>query len=187
MALRSPSGDARLSSRHSFRRFKDFQARPAARQAREDRFGRHSRRQRRSFSGAHISGGPLDQTGGTVATWTICRDHLEREEMTFGVAAAERVQPFNFRILPSMPRIELAGDLKHGDAAFLRGQGLDPKFLADQPRPANFAYLARCAMLSRHSSSMRSWSTCPRRQEPLKENQWTVLSFGAELRGAQGI
>jgi len=36
---------------------------------------------------------------------------------------------------------ELASDLKHRDAAFLQRQGLHPQFVADQPRPANFALL----------------------------------------------
>jgi hypothetical protein len=40
--------------------------------------------------------GPLDQTAGTVAILDICRDYLEREEVTFGVDGALRLMPLIF-------------------------------------------------------------------------------------------
>jgi len=40
--------------------------------------------------------GPLDQTGGTVAILDICRDYLEREEVTFGVDEGVALNALNF-------------------------------------------------------------------------------------------
>jgi hypothetical protein len=49
-----------------------------------------------SESGADISEGPLDQTGGTVAILDICRDYLKREEVTFGVDEGVALNALNF-------------------------------------------------------------------------------------------
>ena len=48
------------------------------------------------FQARIFSQGPVDQTGGTVAILDICRDYLEREEVTFGVDEGVALNALNF-------------------------------------------------------------------------------------------